>query len=284
MRSKPLLIPLALAGCAGLAAQPVLAGPSGYPAQAPAYSPSVAVRVGAAFVEPDNKTVFSEIEFFIVDDPATEEEEAIPIDLFNRVRVDDDTTWYISGVWKPLEHWGLELYYANEADLEADFFSAATALPTETTPGEFIGEFAIDLGDFETSITSLYANWYPLSYTCLIQPYVGIGVTYVDIDQDFLRPVFRDEFGIPIGLVDFGSDFSWTAQVGVDINFGIDSAWQINASVMYVDAEPDLSLGFNTETAPSFFEEPASLPIRIRDEMNMDSWIFNLGVGYRFSL
>lgn len=313
MRFKPLLIPLALAGYAGLAAQPALAGPSGYPVQAPAYNPSVMIRIGGAYIEPEDR-VFSGTERFFVDDLATEDvEEAYPIDVFNRVTVDDDVTWYISGVWKPMEHWGLELYYADGADNEATLYSAASAVAsggdatTPPTSGEFIGDFTADIGDFETNVTSLYANWYPLDANCLIQPYVGLGVTYVDIEDEFIRTVFPgdplgggfSDLGGGHGVLRLGSDFSWTAQVGVDFHFGADSAWLINASVMYLDSEPDMELGFDTATLPSFFEPtmgidvtgapivgppiPAVLQNRIRTDLDYNPWIFNLGVGYRFS-
>lgn len=284
MRLKSLLIPVALAGYAGLAAQPALAGPSGYPVQAPPpqgiyTAGTVMVRVGASFVEPsDDEEVFEGTQSFVVDDPSTDDiEEAVPVDVFTRVDLDDDTTWYISGVWLPIEHFGVELYFNADANLDATLTSVAG------TGGAAFGSFSQSIGDFDSYITSLYANWYPLSPTCLIQPYVGIGVSYVDFEDDFLRPVFRDEFGDGFGLVRLGSDFSWTAQLGVDFNFGRNNGWQINASVMYVDSEPDLELGFDTETLPPGFGASVFLPVRIRDEMDFDPWMFNLGVGYRFS-
>ncbi|WP_250462776.1 OmpW/AlkL family protein [Microbulbifer litoralis] len=278
MRLKPLLIPLALAGCAGLAAQPVLAGPSGYPMQPPAdYSAgAIMVRIGASYVDPDDD-VFSGVQSFVADDPSTEDVvEGVPVDVGVDVDLDDDTTWYVSFAWMAMDHWGLELYHSNDASLEADLYSDAYSGRT------FIGDFSEGIGDFDTYTTSLFVNWYPLDTNCLIQPYAGIGVSYVDIEEDFLRPVFDDPDG-DFGLLRFGSDFSWTAQIGVDFNFGPKSAWQVNASAMYVDASPELHMGFDTATQPPGFGEPAVLPVRIRDDMDLDPWIFNLGVGYKFS-
>lgn len=276
MRLKPFLTPLALATCAGLAAQPAFAGPSGYPVQAPDDRVgSVIVRIGASYVDPDDDT-FSTVQSFLADDPSTEASEAVPVDVGVDVDLDDDTTWYLSVAWMAMDHWGVELYHSNEADLEADLGSAAFS------GADFIGAFSEGIGDFETSTTSLFVNWYPLDANCLIQPYGGIGVSYVNIEEDFVRPVFRSEEG-NFGVLGFGSDFSWTAQLGVDFNFGPDSAWQVNASAMYVDAQPDLHLGFDTATDVPGFGDSAILPIRIRSEMDLDPWIFNLGVGYKFS-
>lgn len=283
MRFKPLLIPLAVAGCAGLAAQSAVAGSSGYPIQAaPAFNGAFMIRVGAAYVEPDDN-VLSTVQSFVVDDPSTGTDddpivEQVPVDVGVDLDLDDDTTWYISAVYMPMEHWGIELYHYNDASHDATLYSRAYSGST------FIGDFSGDVGDFDSYTTSLFANWYPLSANCLIQPYVGIGMAYVDIENDFLRPVFDDgPDNFSSGLITFGSDFSWTAQVGVDFNFGPGSAWQINASAMYVDASPDISLGFNGEVLPPDFGASVTLPVRIRDELDMDPWMFNLGVGYKFS-
>lgn len=280
MRLKPLLIPLALAGCAGLAAQTAVAGPSGFPEPAPVYKSAFMIRVGAAYVDPDG-TAYSGVQSFIVDDPATESEiEEVPVDVLTRVSLDDDTTWYISAVWVPIEHFGVELYHYNSADHEADLFSRAT------TRREFVGDFSLGIGDFESYTTSLFANWYPLAANCLIQPYVGLGVAYVDFEEDFVRTIFNER-GFRHGVLGLGSDFSWTAQAGVDFNFGPDNTWQVNASVMYVDAQPDLQVGYDTETSLASFadplNQPAILPVRVRDDMDFDPWMFNLGIGYKFS-
>lgn len=277
MRFKPLLIPLAVAGCAGLAAQSAVAGPSGYPVQAPPPKNSIMVRIGAAYVEPDSNAL-STRQRFIADDPTTDPIEEVPIDVGVDIDLDDDTTWYISIAWKPLEHFGLELYHYDDASHDATLHSDAFVRR------DFLGDFTADIGDFDTDTTSLLFNWYPLGPNCLIQPYVGIGAAYLDIDQDWLRPVFgRDASGNRRGLITFGSDFSWTAQIGVDFNFGLENTWQINASAMYVDASPNINIGFDTETLVPGFGDSVILPVRIRHDLDVDPWMFNLGVGYKFS-
>ncbi|SDZ86763.1 OmpW/AlkL family protein [Microbulbifer marinus] len=280
MRLKSLLIPLAMAGYAGFAALPALAGPSGYPEPPPPQgiytAGTVMVRIGASYVEPDDRFRFGR-QTFVTDDPTTDPIEEVPVDVRTALDLDNDTTWYVSAVWLPIEHFGVELFASVDANLDATLFSSAS-----TTDGEFIGDFSQGIGDFDTYITSLYANWYPMSPTCLIQPYVGLGFSYVDIEQDFLRPVFR-EGRERFGLIDFGSDFNWTAQVGVDFNFGPDNGWQVNLSAMYVRARPDIFIGYDTETFVPGFGDSVILPVRVRDELDLDPWLVNLGVGYRFS-
>jgi len=271
MNFKRLYLPLCLLGVTGLAAQPAFSQS--------AYDGSVLIRVGASYVEPD-ENVYSEYLPFYADDPETDATEAVPADVFVDIELDDDTTWYISAAWMAGDHWGLELYHSNSADLDATLYSDAFA------EGVVMDEFTANIGDFETNTTSFLVNWYPLDASCMIQPYAGFGVSYVDIEQDFIRPVFNDEFGRD-GYLGFGSGFGWTAQVGVDFNFGHDSAWQINVSAMYVDASPEFEIGYNTPVSvPSFTDpvnSPAIYPVRIKDDLDIDPWIFNLGVGYKFS-
>ncbi|MCX2780032.1 OmpW/AlkL family protein [Microbulbifer thermotolerans] len=280
MRLKSLLVPLAMAVFTGLAAPSVLAGPSGYPVQAPPQgiytAGTVLVRIGAAYIEPDNKDVYEGTQSFLVEDPSGDVVGEVPVDVFTRVNLDDDTTWYISGVWLPIEHFGLELYFAADGSHDASLFSSARS------EGAFVGDFSTGISDFDSYTTSLYANWYPMDPTCLIQPYVGIGVSYVDFEDEFIRPVFR-AFGEEFGVLRLGSDFNWSAQVGVDFNFGRDNGWLINLSAMYVKSDPSLELGYDTTTQPAGFGESVVLPVRIRSDLDFDPWIINLGVGYRFS-
>lgn len=282
MRFKPLLIPMAVAGFAGLAAQTALAGPSGYPVVEP--TPPVwgagtfAVRVGAAYVDPDEDGLGQVITTF-VDDPLTEDVvEEIPLDVGAFVDLDDDTSWFINATYVFMDHWAVELYHANDVSFEGGLFSDAFF------DGEFIGEFSQDLGDFDSYFTSFFVDWYFLDPTCLWQPYVGLGVNYTDIEEQFIRPVFRNDNRWGAGKIGFGSDFSWTAQVGVDVVLGRESNWVINASAMYVDASPEFSIGFDTETDLPDFEDPVVTSVRIRnEELDLDPWIFNLGIGYKFS-
>ena len=281
MRLKPLLIPLAVAGFAGLAAQSALAGPSGYPVQQP--PPPVwgagtfAVRVGAAYVDPDSDDVLNTVQSFVVTDP-DEIVDDIPVDVGTRVDLDSETTWFLNATYVFMDHWAIELYSNFDAGHEATLYSDAFFADT----GEFIGEFSEGLGDFDSTTTSLFLDWYFLDPTCLWQPYVGIGAAYVNIEEDFVRPVFNTDNRFGAGRIGFGSDFSWTAQVGVDFVFGRESNWLANASVMYVDAQPDLYIGYDTLTDVGLDEDEA-LQVRVRDEMDFDPWIFNLGIGYKFS-
>ncbi len=259
MRTKSLLLPLAIA--AASATSPAFADFNGG---------DFIVRVGAAYMETDD-SVFSESTVVLVEDP-NDPLATIPVDVGDALDLDDDTTWFINGTFFVADHWAVELYHMNSADLDATYSTFAIS-------DEFDIRSSDGLGDFETSVTSLYVDWYPVCVESWVQPYIGIGFNYTDIEQDFLRPVFSDQ-GVDYGLVNFGSSFGWTAQVGVDIEFGRDANWLFNASAMYVDADPEIEVGVDNVILSNGLVLES---VRYKDDLEMDSWIFNLGVGYKFS-
>ncbi|WP_226664827.1 OmpW/AlkL family protein [Microbulbifer aggregans] len=260
MRTKSLILPLAFAAVGATS-----------PAFADFTGGDMIVRIGAAYMDVDDSVLSTrdDLEFLVEDpnDPDTLVEGIGNVSL----NLDEDTTWFINGTFFVADHWALELYHMNSADLDA---SIDAFVRTE----DFDVRASDSVGDFETYVTSLYLDWYPVCVESWVQPYVGVGINYTDIEQDFLRPVYSDSTG-DYGLINFGSSFSWTAQVGVDIEFGRNANWLFNASAMYIDADPELELGFDALTLSTGAVES----VRIKDDMDYDSWIFNLGIGYKFS-
>lgn len=267
MRTKSLLLPLAIAAAGATS-----------PAFADFNGGDFILRVGAAYMDLDTSSALSAKETVLVKDP-NDPTKYIPVDGRLSLSLDSDTTWFINGTYFVADHWAVELYHMNSADLDT------TLNASVSTPDVRVKDSAT-FGSFETYVTSFFVDWYPVCAESWVQPYVGIGVNYTDIEQDYLRPVFVENVpGVgPVdrGLVNFGSSFGWTAQVGIDIEFGRDANWLFNASAMYVDADPELELGFDVER--KFGNDNVRIGnIRIKDDMDYDSWIFNLGVGYKFS-
>lgn len=261
MRTKSLLLPLAVA--AASATSPAFADFTGG---------DFIVRVGAAYMDPDDDAI-SSIQVFEVEDPVDPgNAPPIPLTVENYLSLDDDTTWFINGTFFIVDHWAVQLGYMDGADLETNLGTRISS------PG--YGEWTASgsIGDFDTNVSTLFVNWYPVCVESWVQPYIGIGVNYTDIDQDFLRPVFTVD-DVNQGLVNFGSSWGWAAQVGVDIEFGRNANWLFNASAMYLDADPQVEIGFNgfEPVTPDVFN------VRVNENVELDSWIFNLGVGYKFS-
>lgn len=262
MRTKSLLLPLAVA--AASATSPAFADFNGG---------DFILRVGAGYMESDD-SVFSQSQRIAIPDPnnPSDPDATILVNYRDSLDFDNDTTWFINGTYFIMDHFAIELYHLNSADLDASYNTYIT--------GEGINARSSNgLGDFETSVTSFFVDWYPVCVESWIQPYMGIGFNYTDIEQDFLRPAFTYD-NANYGLVNVGSSWGWTAQIGVDIEFGRNANWLFNASAMYVDAEPEIEIGADSVILSNGL---AVNSIRYRDDLELDAWIFNLGVGYKFS-
>ncbi|WP_160153155.1 OmpW family protein [Microbulbifer sp. ALW1] len=219
------------------------------------------VRVGASWVDPDD----GNDQFRLSDDL-----------LGLNFDVDSDTTWNISGAWLPVEHWGVELMYIGATDHDLDITGIRDGNVTYSTD-------RYRVGGFEASYSNAYLNWYPLSRDCMGQPYVGIGVNYTDFSDESLRGELRDfindpDVGLDVRNVDYGLGHSWgfTGQIGVDFRFGRDSAFLVNAAVLYIDADTDLTTYY---TNVALEGRPR---LSVTDDVDYSPWVFNLGVGYSF--
>lgn len=219
------------------------------------------VRVGASWVDPDDGSD----QFRLSDDYYGADFD-----------VDSDTTWNISGAWLPVEHWGVELMYigSTEHDLDIDgvYFNNG---PSPVLDDRY------RVGGFDASYANAFLNWYPLSRDCLGQPYVGIGVNYTDFSDEGLTAELRDDINDPSNQLPFrdvamGLGHSWgvTGQVGVDFRFGRDSAFLVNAAVLYIDADTELTT-YYTDTFDG-------RRYSYSEDVDYSPWVFNLGVGYSF--
>lgn len=246
-----------------------VAGPSGYqpppPPQDVYGAGTVAVRLGASYMSPmrDEVTFASEVFF---DDPA----------FRASVDPDEEWGWNLSGLWIPIDHWGLELNYIGgdehvghrHRDRDGAFFGV---------DGERIGKYAAD-------ISTATVNWYPLDPSCLFQPYIGVGIAYTDFNDErftLFRNYDPNDFqGFDLrGDFDLGYSWGHTWQVGFDWVLGHDSNWLVNAAAKYVDAETEM--GFEIFTDDLRFDREVLL--NYSGDYRYNPWVFSLGVGYKFS-
>lgn len=128
-------------------------------------------------------------------------------------------------------------------------------------------------------------SWFPVCPESWVQPYIGVGGHYTKFDDHRVRANAEDfliDFGngaIPTdGRVRYEDDWGWVAQVGIDILFGRDSNWLVNAAVMYLDTEVQADLQYRIND-----DDFAVSPVRsVRADFDLDPWIYNLGIGYKF--
>ena len=101
--------------------------------------------------------------------------------------------------------------------------------------------------------------------TSNIQPYVGAGVNYTHFSSEGTTSSLQTALG---GDTDLDIDDSWglSAQVGID--YSISDTWLLNAAIWYVDIDADATLNTNGVD---------------RDvDIEIDPWVFFIGVGKRF--
>lgn len=259
----PVLAPLALA-VSGV----VSAGPSGYaPPPPPPKTQEIIVRVGGTYITPGQ----DQISFV---------DETFQNFAAFRATVDPDNEWgwFINAEWKPMDHWGIELSY-----IDGDTHSG----------GDANGYFRLlfdddqyrfgDLARFEAQISTATVKWYPLDPSCLVQPYVGGGISYTDFDDNNFRGRARNDLAA-LGLRgDFNLGWSWgyTWEAGVDFNFGHDSAWLVNVAAVYARADTDMRLRVFDDVPPPPDVEP--FYESFSGDYIYDPWMFNLSVGYKFN-
>ena len=114
----------------------------------------------------------------------------------------------------------------------------------------------VDLGRVSMLPPILTVQWHFLPDRP-IRPYVGAGLNYT---------FFYDESAPrgTVNLINYENNIGYALQVGLD--FGIDDHWGLNADIKKVFLSTDVTLNGGAITA----------------DVDLDPWIFGLGVAYRF--
>lgn len=117
-----------------------------------------------------------------------------------------------------------------------------------------------DLGDFWIFPPALTLQ-YHFDQFHGFKPYVGAGVQYIHFFSEG-----RGEGPVDGARIDLDDAFGFTLQAGVDIELG--DGWYLNADVKKTWIDTDASWKGTSVTA----------------EVDIDPWIYSVGVGYRFNL
>lgn len=288
MKMTRVLTPLAIAVSAAVGSHQALAGPSGYAPPAPSgpdpvYSAGTGVvRIGASFVDPDDDKGH-----FNFDDPLFVD--GIFAEDFDRLgyRLDDDTTWNFTAGFMPADHFMIELGYIGKSEHDLDLRAPVVDV-IDVDGGEFavVGEEKMRLGSLDRWSGFAMANWFPVCTESWVQPYIGVGAHYTEFDNHHIRSPVSDllvDFAgasVPFdGRVRYEDDWGWAGQIGVDIMFGRDSNWLVNAAAIYLDTEVKADMHYRVDHG-DFFADTAVRALRT--DFDFDPWVYNLGIGYRF--
>jgi outer membrane protein len=146
----------------------------------------------------------------------------------------------------------LDLSYFFTENLALEVIAATTKHDARAS-GTSLGN--LDLGEFWILPPTLLAQFHlPLGN---FKPYIGAGVNYTITYGE-------DAAGGPVDDLDIDNGFGWAAQIGVD--YMLDEHWLINADIKKLWLNLDAKV--NNGAA--------------RADIDVDPWIFGIGVGYRF--
>lgn len=273
MKKERILASVAFAASA-IVASPSMAGPSGYAPPAPSGPKAVyeagtaVVRLGGAYVDPDSTSgnlrdpyIFPEFSGL-------------------KYELDDNTTWQFSAMFMPIDHFSIEYGYVGESNHDLEV-RRLRLLGLPEIPGN-----RRNLGNLERTSSTLLVNWFPVCKESWVQPYIGFGTVYTHFDSVTVREPVNEDLALiadAIGpaRVSVDDTWGWAGQIGIDIVFGRDSNWLANAAVQYHDVETTTSLRYPVRGLDNQDMERRFLNA-VRTDLDVDPWVFNLGVGYKF--
>ncbi len=122
----------------------------------------------------------------------------------------------------------------------------------------------VDAGSIKHLPPTVTLQYFPLAATSRWQPYVGLGINYTWFFDEDVDSQLEGVFGP--GKLEVDNSWGWAGQAGLD--YQIDDHWQVNAAVWYLDIDTDATFKFAAN--------------RITANVDVDPWVYMLGVGYRF--
>lgn len=122
----------------------------------------------------------------------------------------------------------------------------------------------VDAGSVKHLPPTLTVQYFPLDASSRWQPYVGLGVNYTLFFDENVDSELEGMFGP--GDLKLDDSWGWAGQLGVD--YLLDDHWLLNASVWYLDIDTDATFKFAAN--------------RVTANVDIDPWVYMLGVGYRF--
>lgn len=120
------------------------------------------------------------------------------------------------------------------------------------------------LGETKQLPPTISAQYYFASAESAWQPYAGIGINYTSFFDEKLSLAAKEQLGAShLKLKD-----SWGLALELGMDWRINERWLLNAAIWRMDIDSDASL----DTALG----------KVKTHVNIDPWVYMLGVGYKF--
>lgn len=171
-----------------------------------------------------------------------------------KATVDNSTQFGIAVAYMLTNHFGLELLAATPFSHTVSVKGLGPSLDGK-------------LADVKELPPTLSLQYYPLETTSKFQPYVGVGLNYTMFFGSDLTSQRKDEGFSNLKLK---NSVGLAGQVGAD--YMLTDHVMLNASIWYVDIN-------TTATA----DGPTALGVgRTKVNVDIDPWVYMVGVGYKF--
>lgn len=194
------------------------------------------VRVGAVTVDPHEKSTSAMLNG--------------STDVGN-VGLDSDTQLGLTGTYMITDQVGLELLAATP------FTHKVTG-----TSGVVGGKTIATVSHLPPTLS---AQYYFLSPSSKVQPYVGLGLNYTTFFDEDVSSDIESTLGGK-SRIELDDSFGLAGQIGLDAQF--DDHWALNVAVWYIDIDTKATI-----------ESPAG---RVNTDVSVDPFVYMIGAAYKF--
>lgn len=118
--------------------------------------------------------------------------------------------------------------------------------------------------------------YYPLDASWAFQPYVGLGINYTWFYHSSLsNEAKHGSGGAKYSNFKVKNSWGWAAQIGAD--YMITDNIMLNAQIRYIDIDTQATVNVNA------FNDVAGQQ-RARVNLDVNPWVYMVGIGYKFNL
>lgn len=185
-----------------------------------------------------------------------------------KATLDSDTQLGLNFAYMITDHIGVEL-------LAATPFTHNVHVKN-TSLGPYGGVANGKLGQVTQLPPTLSLVYYPLDSSWAFQPYVGVGINYTWFYHTSLSTSAKYS-GAQYSNFKVRDTWGWAAQVGAD--YMITDSLMLNAQIRYINIDTQATVNVNA------FNTTAGLgQQRARVNLDVNPWVYMVGIGYKFNL